>query len=181
MRCFDSITEAYSDDFAETYITERILEAYKKTNIYINHYNEYMQAEKKNYVVFEIMKYQVIDTSKKNEILSQIHLLDEIDEIATYMALISNKVVKIYTFGGMQMYFTDRKTNRKSKCYGGLEFLEFEKNEKKYNQEYDEVFISVFEYFINADKKQKFFIEHNKLLNEKDIKIIGDLNFEMIK
>ena len=140
-----------------------------------------MKAEKKNYAVFEIMKYQVIDTNKKDEILSQIHLLDEIDKIATYISLISNKVVIIYTYGGVQMYFTDRKTNRKSKCYGGLEFLEFEKNEKKYNQEYNEVFISVFEYVINTEKKQKFFVEHNELLNEEDIKIIGDLNLEMIK
>ena len=181
LRCFDSITEAYSDDFAEKYITEKTLKAYKTTQMYINHYNEYMKAEKKNYAVFEIMKYQVIDTSKKDEILSQIHLLDEIDKIATYISLISNKVIIIYTYGGMQMYFTDRKTNRKSKCYGGVEFLEFEKNEKKYNQEYNNVFISVFEYVINTEKKQKFFIEHNELLNEEDIKIISDLNLEMIK
>ena len=56
----------------------------------------------------------------------------------------------------IRKYEVPQEANRKSKCYGGLEFLEFEKNEKKYNQEYDEVFVFVFQYAVNTNKKQKF-------------------------
>lgn len=107
LRCFDSMTEAYEKEFVRKYITEETVNDYKKTEIYLNHYNAHMSQEKKNIAVFQIMKYQVIDTTEKEEIMSQIHLLDKADKIATYIAFSSEKIVKIYTYGGFQMYFTD--------------------------------------------------------------------------
>lgn len=80
------------------------------------------------------MKHQVIDTTKIKEILLQIHLLNEADKIATYIALISKKVVKVYAYGGFQMYFTDRKTNnRKALLWNGMEFKQFEESSEKFN------------------------------------------------
>ena len=79
------------------------------------------------------MKHQVIDTTKIKEILLQIHLLNEADKIATYIALISKKVVKVYAYGGFQMYFTDIKTNRKALLWNGMEFKQFEESSEKFN------------------------------------------------
>lgn len=177
LRCFDSMTEAYSDEFVNKYIQENTINDYKKTEMYINHYNGHIQEEKKNIAVFEIMKFQVIDTTKEEEILSQIYLLNKIDTIATYIAFSSDKVIKVYAYGGIQMYFTDRKTNRQKMSWGGMEFLNFEKNCNQYNQEYDEVFISVFKYKISDEKEETFFVEHNEILNDKDIQIISKLKF----
>lgn len=180
LRCFDSMTEAYKNEFVEKYITKETLEDYKKTEMYVNHYNGHIIEEKKNYAVFDIMKHQVIDTTKRKEILSQIHLLDEADKIATYIALISKKVVKVYTYGGFQMYFTDRKTNRKSLSWNGMEFKQFEESNQKFNQNYDEALISVFKYNIGNNKEEIFFVEHNEYLNDYDIKLISELSVDKI-
>ena len=80
LRCFDSMTEPYKNEFVEKYITNETLEDYKKTEMYINHYNGHIVEEKKNYVIFDIMKHQVIDTTKREDILSQIYLLDTVDK-----------------------------------------------------------------------------------------------------
>lgn len=180
LRCFDSITEAYESEFVEKYITNQTLEDYKKTDIYINHYNRHITEEKKNYPVFNIMKYQVIETTKRKDILSQIHLLDNVDKIATYIALISEKVIKVYTYGGFQMYFTDRKTNRKAFSWDGMEFKQFEENNDKFNQNYDEVFISVFSYDIGNNKQESFFVEHNERLSDYDINLIRELTVDKV-
>lgn len=180
LRCFDSMTEAYKNEFVEKYITKETLEDYKKTEMYLNHYNGHIIEEKKNYAVFDIMKHQVIDTTKRKEILSQIHLLDEADKIATYIALISKKVVKVYTYGGFQMYFTDRKTNRKSLSWNGTEFKQFEESNQKFNQKYDEALISVFKYNIGDNKDETFFVEHNEYLNDYDTKLISELSVDKI-
>lgn len=180
LRCFDSMTEAYKNEFVEKYITNETLKDYKKTEMYINHYNGHITEEKKDYAVFDIMKHQVIDTTKRKEILSQIHLLDNTDKIATYIALISKKVVKIYTYGGLQMYFTDRKTNRKALSWDGMEFKQFEESNEKFNQNYDEVFISVFTYNIGDNKQESFFVEHNECLNDYDINLIKELSVDKI-
>lgn len=177
LRCFDSMTDAYSEGFVKKYISIETISGYKKTEIYINHYNGHITEEKKNHVVFDIMKHQVIDTTKKEKILSQIHLLNPIDKIASYIALTSNKVVKIYTYEGLRIYFADRNTNRKNLSWSSLEFKQFEENSNKYNQPYDEALISVFKYKVE-DKDEFFFVEHNELLSQDDIKMIRDLSIQ---
>lgn len=180
LRCFDSMTEPYKNEFVEKYITNETLEDYKKTEMYINHYNGHIVEEKKNYAIFDIMKHQVIDTTKREDILSQIYLLDNVDRMATYIALISKKVVKIYTYGGFQMYFTDRKTNRKALSWSGMEFKQFEESSEKFNQKYDEAFISVFKYNVGDNKEETFFVEHNEYLNDYDIELINELSVDKI-
>lgn len=177
LRCFDSLTEPYSTDFVEKYIDVQTLEDYKKTDIYINHYNGHIENEKKNYAVFDIMKHNIIDTTKKEEIFSKIHLLDKINQTATYLAFTSKKATKIYAYGGFYMFFTDRKTNRKALSWSGLDFQNFENSNEKYNQKYDEAFISVFEFIIDG-KKEAFFIEHNDKLNEDDINEINKIEIK---
>lgn len=176
LRCFDSITEAYEIEFVEKYITTQTLEDYMKTKMYTTHYNEHISKEKKNIAVFEIMKYQIIDTTKRREILSQIYLLDNLDKIATYIALSSNKVVNIYTYDGIQTYSTDRNSNRKVYTWNKMEIKQFEKNKEMFNQNFNEVFISVFKYSISKNEIMTFYVEHNEKLSDADIKSISRLS-----
>lgn len=176
LRCFDSITEAYEIEFVEKYITTQTLEDYMKTKIYTTHYNEHISKEKKNIAVFEIMKYQIIDTTKRGEILSQIYLLDNLDKIATYIALSSNKVVNIYTYDGIQTYSTDRNSNRKVYTWNKMDIKQFEKNKEMFNQNFNEVFISVFKYCISKNEIMTFYVEHNEKLSDADIKSISRLS-----
>lgn len=69
-RCFDSITEPYSDEFVEKYIGEAIIEQYKDTDIYSGPYNSFILDEKKKESVFNVMKHQYIDSKKMDEILA---------------------------------------------------------------------------------------------------------------
>lgn len=168
-RSMDSMTEQYSEKFIKEYIGTNIIDKYKECDIYVNHYNGIISEEKKNSTILNIVKHQCIDTSNKNEIIEQVHLLDEWDYYASMLAINFDKVCKVYCCGGLQMYFTDRNTNRKKHSWGGKEFDDFSKSLDKYNQNYDEVYISV----ITLNTKD-YYIEHNKRLNKKETEILKD-------
>lgn len=166
-RCFDSLTEPYTNDFVQKYIGQEILEEYKKTSFYITTRSSFESEEKKSQVVFDITKHQYIDTTKFNEISEQFHLMTKDDIISTIIACSCDKIVKVYSIGGLQMYFTNRKTNRTKMSYSGLDFHNFKNAEKPYNQQYDEVYISVFK-----TDKEVYFAEHNEKLNTNEIALL---------
>lgn len=47
-RCFDSMTEPYSEEFVERYIGETIISQYKNTDIYVGTYDSFMNDERRN-------------------------------------------------------------------------------------------------------------------------------------
>lgn len=46
-RCFDSMTEPYSEEFVEKYIGETIISEYKNTDVYVGIYDSFVRDEKK--------------------------------------------------------------------------------------------------------------------------------------
>ncbi len=166
-RCFDSMTEPYSEEFVQKYIGWEHIEDYKRTNFYNSVRDSFENEEKKNEAIFSIVKHQYIDTRKETEILEQFHLLGEQDSIATLIALSCDKVIKIYTINGLLMYFTEKNTNRKKLSWSGADFHNFKLTPKKYNQQYDEAYISVFSF-----NGETYWIEHNELLDNEDIQKI---------
>lgn len=158
-RCFDSMTDPYSDAFVNKYIGEETLKQYKQTEIYVGLYNSFINDEKKNDVVFGLMKYQYIDSTRLGEIHSQLHLLSRNDIICVWLVEASAKVVKVYCCGGFAMYYTDRKTNRTVMSWSGADFRKFAEASKRMNQNYDEAYISVFT-FMGED----YYIEHNEII-----------------
>ena len=166
-RCFDSMTDPYSDDFVKEYIGETAIQEYKKTSMFSNMYDSFMQNEKKTETVFDIVKHQFIDTTKYEEISNQFHLMTKDDIIATQIACTCDKIVKVYAMHGMLMYFTDRNTNRKELSWSGVQFHEFGESKQKYNQPFDEAYISVF----NMGESD-YYAEHNELLDESEIAFI---------
>lgn len=166
-RFTNSLTEAYSDSFVEEYIGEDIINAYKNTAIYQDTYQYYICQEEKNEATFNVLYYQYIDTSKIGEIMSQKHMLSEIDITAVSLVNCCKKIVKVYAWHGLHWYFTDRKTNRKSQNLIGLSFKQFEANDSKYNQPYDEAYISVFRI-----SGETYFVEHNETLEAEEITLL---------
>ena len=166
-RCFDSMTEPYSEEFVQEYIGIEYVEDYKKTNFYISTRSSFEDEEKKNEAIFSIVKHQYINTNQREQILEQFHLLKEHDAISTLIALSCNKVVKVYAIGGFLMFFTDRKTNRTKHSWSGADFHNFESSLQKYNQQYDEVYISVFSF-----NGETYWVEHNELLLDVDMQEI---------
>lgn len=175
-RFTNSLTEAYSDSFVEEYIGEDIINAYRNTAIYQDTYQHFICQEEKNEATFNVLYYQHIDTSRIKEIMSQKHMLSEIDITAVLLVNCCKKIVKVYAWYGLHWYFTDRKTNRKSLNSSGLSFRQFEANDSKYNQPYDEALISVF-----CFNGETYFVEHNEPLDGEDILSIKRTVFEYKK
>lgn len=168
-RCFDSMTEPYSEEFVEKYIGETIISQYKDTDIYIGAYDSFMNDEKKKESVFNIMKHQYIDSKKMDDIFSQLHLLSKTDIICVLMVAASEKVVKVYCYNGLAMYFTDRNTNRTAMSWSSTDFKMFAEAEERINQPYDEAYISTFTF-----SGEHFHIEHNEIFNSDEVgTIIG--------
>jgi hypothetical protein len=163
-RCFDLITEPYREEFVEKYIGENAIEQYKQTEMYVGTYDSFMNDEKKNEAVFNVMKHQYIDSKRFDEIFGQLHLLSKADIVCVLLVAACAKVVKVYCYNGLLMYFTDRNTNRTTMSWAGADFVEFFKAENPINQVYDEAFISVFSFGDDS-----YFVEHNELLSMDEV------------
>jgi hypothetical protein len=176
-RCFDSMTEPYSTEFVDKYIGTSTITSYKQTEIYTATRDSFMNDEKKNEAVFDVMKHQYIDSTRLNQIFSQLHLLSKDDIICVLLVATSEKVVKAYCCGGLAMYFTDRKTNRTAMSWSGADFQRFAEADSPINQVYDEAYISVF----NFDGEH-YYIEHNEKISDIDYhKIIEFVVDELFK
>ena len=107
LRCFDSMTEPYSEDFVEKYIGQSTLNDYKKTDLFLGTYDSFIKDEKKNESVFNVMKYQYIDTTRFDVIFSQLHLLSIYDIVAVLMTFACNKIVKVYALNGVLIFLVN--------------------------------------------------------------------------
>ncbi|SHK68920.1 hypothetical protein SAMN04488028_107130 [Reichenbachiella agariperforans] len=163
-RTGDMMTFQYNEDFVEKYIGKSNIESYKKTEFYSTMYDSFMQDEAKSDEVANVVKDQFIDKSKVDEILKQKHLLSHHDLAAVFLASFSDKVAKIYSIGGMHMYFTTTKSKRDSWSYSGLDFKQFKESKNPFNMKYDEAFISCVDFLGDTN-----FIEHNFIFSKKEI------------
>lgn len=171
-RCPGLVEEPYREDFVKEYIGEKYLEAYKTTEIYRELYNYYMKVKKPNETTFNVMKFQFIDTARQKDIVSQWALLGYIDMVCVTIVFACNKAVKLYPqeLCELGVYTTDRKSNRiNQNSYIKKDSQRFASNENKYNQPYDEVFISVFQF-----RQMNYFVEHNEKLTDSDIETISN-------
>lgn len=163
-RCFDSMTEPYSESFVSEYIEDKTLNSYLSTELYKSTYNSFINKEKKTQAVFDVVKFGYIDTKKIDEMFLQSNLMSKNDIICVLMVYACEKVVKIHSFGGIESHFTDRTANRNQTSWGGPEFTKFEKAKDKINQRYAEAYISTFIF-----EEETYFAEHNELLDSEDI------------
>ena len=167
-RCFDSMTDPYSVEFVRDYIGEATIEQYKQTEIYIGTYDSFINDEKKNEAVFDVMKHKYVDSRRFEEIFTQLHLLPECEIVAVLLVASCVKVVKVYCYGGMLMYFTDRNTKRTVMSWSSGDFNKFSEADERINLIYDEVYISVFTF-----NEENYYVEHNEML---DVEEFGKIN-----
>lgn len=169
-RCFDSLTEPYTEDFVEEYIGLDTIDSYKQTEFYLTMYEYFLQNEKKSQSAFDVMKYLYIDSNKLDEIINQLHLLTKDDAICVLLTSSNRKIVKIYTQYGLSMYSTDRKTNRIAQSWKWEDFCKFTENKQKINQAYDEAYITPLEFDYDI-----FFIEHNEIFTNTEVENIKNI------
>lgn len=178
-RTEDTITKGYNDDFIERYIGTEHIECYKKTEMYVNHYDSIIQEEAKESYTSDVVKNQFIDKEQIDNILKQKHLLSQHDIVAVVLCGFSKKVSKIYCIGGLHMYFSSTKSIRENWSWSSEDFNKFESSKYPFNQTYDEAYISCIELY-----GESYFMEHNEELDENEIQeleILKTLHTTMAK
>jgi hypothetical protein len=163
-RTGDTLTLAYSEEFIEKYIGNEYIENYKKTQMYINHYEDIMKEEEKLPCVVDVVETQYIDKNKINIILSQKHLLSKTNIIAVLIADFSEKVAKIHCHNGLLSYFTSTKTVRKSFKFSSRDLQKVKKSNSYINRKYDEAYLTYIKIY-----EEDYFIEHNEKFSHNEI------------
>lgn len=166
-RCFTSWTEPYKMEFVDEYIDQEIVKGYKKTEIYKDYYSYFINNEKKNMPTFMVMNYRFIDTARKKEISTQLHLMDFQDYCATQIVFCCEKVIRISCTGGVCEYSTDRAKPVNGWSWHSGQFESFEKNANPYNQPYKKDYISVVRIL-----DEFFYMEHEIQLLTEEIQAI---------
>lgn len=171
-RYADSITEPYDEEFVKKYIGQAIIDQYIKTELYRSLRTWILEREEMNEAVFNIMRYQYIDTKRVDEIFKQQDLLTKDDIICVLLAVTCEKVVKVRCYGGLFTYNTDRKMNKLRGSvweWDAEEFKRLSEANDKMNQKYHNTYMSV----IFLDNMQ-YFVEHNEILTSSEIeKLMG--------
>lgn len=170
-RTNDMITRQYPGDFIKKYIGQKTIEKYKETALYQNHYKVFMKNEQMNESTLNIVKNHYVDTSKKKDIEKQYHLMEDWELYSSILILNINKVCKVYICDGIQTYFSNRESNRKKLGFSSRDFTNFSKNKDKFNQKYDEAYISV----INI-RNENYFLEHNEKFTKEEINELKKIN-----
>lgn len=169
-RTGEFVTEGYTLDFIEEYIGLEHIKSYKKTNMYTAYYDHFIGNEEMLPPVLDVVKHNFIDRTKREEILSQKHLLSQIDLVAIDFILFSEKISKVHGIGGFYYYFSNIKTIRNKNSWSSQDFNDLKGSGPKFNRPYDEAFLSFVE--IN---NESYYLEHNEAFSVKEIEEIVDL------
>lgn len=165
------MSEAYADDFLDKYIGLNHVEAYKQTELYQSYYHSFILREEMLPSVLEVVKNDYVNKDRIEEIFSQKHLLGDHELVAVALIAHSNKIAKVYCFGGLHWYFTDVETKRRKTGWSSSDFRVFKNGSAKYNLKYDEAFLSHLR-ILDED----YYIEHNEEFTTAEI---DDLDHEI--
>jgi hypothetical protein len=163
-RCFDSLTEPYSEEFVEEYIGADTIAAYKKTVLYTSAYEAFIKLEKKPPAVFEVTNNQYISTASMDELMDHLRLMTPMDVIAVLLVAVCPKATRVYCHNGLHMYFTDRPSKRDYRGFDSRDFVRLAEARDKINQSYYDAYISVFH--IGGEN---YFVEHDDPLDHEEI------------
>lgn len=178
MRSPDFITLPYGQTFINKYLNEKVIDAYKQTNIYQGYYKELSSHEKQNEAVYNLIHNQFVDRNHIKEYEEQSHLLSLHDKLALIIALASHKITNCYLMNGFSWYFTEEKTNRvtNSFIFGSSYYQNLFTDKENYNIPFDNVFVSRCYAF-----EETHFFEHNEPLIKQEIDFIEQYVSELNK
>lgn len=160
-RTGDTLTEPYSEEFVEKYIGFKNVDAYKQTELYLSLYQSIMENKKMTPSVTDVIKNNFIDREMIEEILTHADQLRYIDFLVVSCYLLSNKIALVYAYDGLQIYFSNIKSNRRKFGFNALTFKEIKESETHYNVVYEEAFLS----YVKAEGED-LYLEHNEPFTE---------------
>lgn len=158
------MTDGYSEEFIEKYIGEVNINAYKKTELYKEHFDELIKAEEMLPSIVSIVKDNFVDRAQMTEIVTQAHLLSLNDRIAVALFSSSEKIAKIYCIGGWHWYFSNVPSVKSNLGFNSKDFEIFKDENVKHNVKYEEAHLSVFNLW-----DEDYYMEHNEEFTEAEI------------
>lgn len=178
VRVPDFITLPYGQSFINKYINERVIDAYKQTDLYQGYYEELSSREKQNEAVYNLIHFQAIDRSHIKEYEEQAHLLNIHEKLALTIAFASQKVSNCYLMNGFLWYFTEVKSLRESSSimFSNSYYQDLFTGNSNYNHSFDNVYISRCSTF-----GEIHYFEHNEPLIKHEIELIEQIAFEFNK
>lgn len=178
MRAPAFITAPYGQSFLNKYIDEKVIEAYKQTDLFKGYYEELSTYEKQTDAVYDLLHWQLIDRKHFDEYERQAHLLSTHDKLALIIAFVSQKVSNFYLMNGFSWYYTETKSIRKNNsiALGNSYYEDLFSDERNYNLPFDNVYISRCSAF-----GETHYFEHNEPLSEQEILLIKQYTSELDK
>jgi hypothetical protein len=166
-RCFESMSDPYSDKLINDFIGSKLIQQYKNTSIYQDYYNAFINSDKRELPTDNVMRYQFVELKYVNIILKQAHLLSPKDIYATLLFSISYNFIKIYTDEGFTYYWCDRKTSKQDTGYESSKYKNLLKSNEQYNIENDNRYYAIF-----LLENKKFLAEYEKPISKEDYEFI---------
>lgn len=170
------LTDGFRKDFIAKYIGIEHINSYKQTEMYKSQYEFFIASEEMIPSVLDIVKQDYVDRNKIDEIFTQKHLLGQHDLVAINLFAFSEKIAKVYYYGGLLSYCTNILTNRTKQSWSSLDFKLIKNSEQIFNNEYDEAFLS----YIKINNED-YFIEHNHIFTETEINTISDISCNILQ
>lgn len=168
-RSGDFITAPYSEEFVNKYIGHDNIEAFKKTQIYIDFCASLSLNEKQNEVVFNLIHWQYYDRKRMDDYNAQLQLCTFTDRIAMCLFTISEKISQVFV-DSIHWYTSDVKSDNQSRGITfGSSYFEglFSNYSSDFNLPYHNVYLS--RCLINGDYT---YMEHNDTLSKEEITCI---------
>ncbi|MDP2813505.1 MAG: hypothetical protein Q8N92_03555 [Erysipelotrichaceae bacterium] len=92
------LNDAYSERFLMEYIGEELVNKYKNTSIYIDFYNYYSDFPKQPKCVSDIIQFQFVDITERDQILEYFHLINNNEHrLVVQLLFCVSKIVRVHS------------------------------------------------------------------------------------
>ncbi|MCH5273218.1 MAG: hypothetical protein J1E35_06055 [Lachnospiraceae bacterium] len=168
---FNFMTEPIDCNYFERFLgLTDIIEKLLSSNYYKGFVAQFENREPMNMATYTVIRDEAWDIDNLDEVEKQIHLLNSYEKYMFQILKLGIKVTSFYYMDGWGYYFTTYKSDYQRTSFGSSEFKKYLKNDKRFNQKCENIYISVLSMY-----DEKLFFEHNEVLSEDEIYALLEL------
>lgn len=172
------MTEPIDTTFFENILgLSDIVSKIKSSNYYKDFVSYFEEKEEMLPATYSVIREQFWNIEKLNEIESQFHMLSTDEKFMFNILKRGIKASLFYYAGGLGWYYTSNMSNLKEFSVNTIDFQNYTKSRKAFNQKRKNVYISV----IKQSKDDFLFIEHNMPFNKDEINKLLELEKKHLK
>lgn len=168
---FDPITNGINTDFIQSNCSTDLISQIKETTFYKSIKESLDKNEELNTPTFKVKRENYFDVQNLDKICEQENLLNDLEKVFLRILLSELKISKFYFEDyGFLPYYTSIESNYNSYSIDIEQFEQFLNNSPKFNQSYNNVYISVL-----TISHSTVLLEHNNKLDRTEIDTILSL------